>query len=255
MPTARPITARGPKLGSNHHPNPTPTTIDPRLKKLEAIAGTPKTLRAFSIPIASAASDASRMKGYITRVRVIASAAFSPMNPGASVWTSHGAKPIPRMVRALTTMIVSVQILLARRHAVAVPAVAAVLLKIVVNAVDSAPSANRSRSRFGIRNAMVKASITQPPPNKAAPTCSRTSPNRRLHKTASPTTPAAFVFSFSVRAGAAGSVMDRCGMPVNPALYYNEGSQSDDLIATALPDTRVSAGSFSKAARSACSIC
>ncbi len=31
--------------------------MDPILKKLEAIAGTPKTLRALSIPITSAASE------------------------------------------------------------------------------------------------------------------------------------------------------------------------------------------------------
>ena len=74
-----------------------------------------------------------------------------------------------------------------------------VLLKVVTKAVDSAPSANRSRSRFGMRNAAVKASIMPPPPNNAAQISSRARPSNRLHITARPMIPAALVFSRSVR--------------------------------------------------------
>ncbi len=75
--------------------------MDPRLKKLEAIAGMPNTLRAFSIPMTSAASDTSRMNGYMTRVRVTVSAALCGSKPGASAATSHGADTIPSTVMAL----------------------------------------------------------------------------------------------------------------------------------------------------------
>src|SRR5271154_3583046 len=71
--------------------------------------------------------------------------------------------------------------------------------KVVTKAVDSAPSANKSRSRFGMRNATVKASIAAPPPNNAAQMSSRASPSTRLHMTASPITPAALVFNRSAR--------------------------------------------------------
>ena len=58
--------------------------IEPRLKKLEAIAGIPKTFFAFSIPITSAATETSRMNGNMIRVSRIVSAVFSgDGNPGA----------------------------------------------------------------------------------------------------------------------------------------------------------------------------
>ena len=44
-------------------------------------------------------------------------------------------------------------------------------------AADNAPSANRSRRRFGIRKAATKASILPPAPNTAAKDTSRRSPS------------------------------------------------------------------------------
>jgi len=73
----RPIRERAPKCGSNHQPRATPAMIDPRLKKLDAIAGIPKTFFALSIPIASAASDTRRMNGHMMRVSRTVSAVFS----------------------------------------------------------------------------------------------------------------------------------------------------------------------------------
>jgi len=51
--------------------------MDPILKKLDAIAGTPNTFLAFSIPITNAAIDTSRMKGNMMRVRCAVNAALS----------------------------------------------------------------------------------------------------------------------------------------------------------------------------------
>ncbi len=173
--------------------------IEPRLKKLEAIAGTPKTLRELSIPMTRAASETSRMKGYMTRVSVTVSSALGASNPGASAATSQGAERIPSTVMALRVTTASVATLFARRQAAASFSTAAVRVKTVTKAVESAPSANRSRSRFGMRNAMVNASMMRPPPKSAAKICSRASPRTRLQSTASPTTPAARVFSRSAR--------------------------------------------------------
>src|SRR5882762_2285219 len=178
--------------------------IDPRLKKLEAIARMPNTLRAFSMPSTSAASDTSRMNGYMTRVRVTVSAALPGSKPGASAATSQGAVMTPSTVMALRKTAVRVATLSASRQAAASFSSAAVRVNTVTNAVDSAPSANRSRSRLGMRKAMVNASMTRPPPNSAAKICSRARPSTRLQSTASPTTPAARVFSRSARLSAAG---------------------------------------------------
>ncbi len=168
VPIASPRSALAPNCGSNHQPRPIPTMIEPRLKKLEAIAGTPKTFRALSIPIARAAMDTRRMNGYITRVSVMVNAALSPPKPGASASTNAPDARIPIKVMALRTTMAIVHTLLASLQAAASPSVAKVLLKVVVKAVESAPSANRSRNRLGIRNAMVKASMSSPPPNNAA---------------------------------------------------------------------------------------
>ena len=115
---------------------------------------------------------------------------------------------------ALSQMIVRVATLSASRHAARSPSTAVVLLKVVTKAVDNAPSANRSRNRLGMRKAMVNASMTRPPPNSAAKICSRARPSTRLHSTASPTTPAALVFSFSVReSGTVGPAPAAGGLP------------------------------------------
>src|SRR5204863_325796 len=108
VPIARPRSARAPKWGSSQYPSSTPETIDPRLKKLEAIAGMPNTLRAFNMPMTSAASDTSRMNGYMMRVRVTVSAALPGSKPGASAATSQGAVAIPVTVMALNETAVSV---------------------------------------------------------------------------------------------------------------------------------------------------
>ena len=54
------------------------------------------------------------------------------------------------------------------------------------NAALIAPSANRSRSRLGMRNATLYASMAAPAPKKAATTCSRTTPRMRLVRVARP---------------------------------------------------------------------
>src|SRR4051812_43069984 len=98
---------------------------------------------------------------------------------------------IPSSVQRLRTITAIVATLFASRQADPSPSVAIVLEKVVTNAVDKAPSAKRSRSRFGRRNAALNASIFTSAPKSARKIWSRANPRIRLHITASPTTPAA----------------------------------------------------------------
>ncbi len=165
--------------------------IEPRLKKLDAIAGTPKKSFAFSIPMTSAASETSRMNGNMMRVSRMVRSAFSGSNPGARIPMSCGANSTPSTVTALMKTTVSVATLFAKAHADFSPCVVICFENVVTNAVDNAPSANRSRNMFGARNAVRNASRLRVAPKSEAMTISRTSPRMRLHKIAIPTTPVA----------------------------------------------------------------
>src|SRR5205814_1847863 len=81
--------------------------------------------------------------------------------------------------------------LLPRRHADCVSPLASWRMKTGTNAALIAPSANRSRSRLGMRNATLNASIALPAPNIDASTWSRTRPSRRLAIVAAPADTAA----------------------------------------------------------------
>src|SRR6184192_1720147 len=107
--------------------------------------------------------------------------------------TSCGANTMPSSVTTLMKTAVSVATLFARRHADSSPSTAIFFENVVMNAVDSAPSANKSRSRFGNRNAIKNASRFFPAPNKPANTVSRIRPRTRLDRMAMPTTPVARV--------------------------------------------------------------
>ena len=92
VPAAMPNSARLPNLWSSMYPMPTPPTMEPRLKKLDASAGAAKMCFAFSIPIASAENDTSRMNGYMIRVSETVSSNFpgTAWNPPPSTSMSCG---------------------------------------------------------------------------------------------------------------------------------------------------------------------
>src|SRR5437667_4606803 len=73
-----------------------------------------------------------------------------------------------------------------------------------MKAVESAPSANKSRSKFGRRNAIKNASRFLPAPNRPANTISRIKPSTRLHRIAMPTIPVARVLTRRSSAAAIG---------------------------------------------------
>src|SRR6266542_37391 len=158
------------------------------------MAGGPKTCFALSIPITSAASETSNMNGHMIRVSKIVSAVLSgDQLPHVNRSTSCGANRIPTSVTALMKTAVSVATLFASRHADSSPSTAIFCENVVMKAVDSAPSANKSRSKFGNRNAIRNASRFFPAPNRPANAISRIKPSTRLHRIAMPTTPVARV--------------------------------------------------------------
>jgi len=85
--------------------------------------------------------------------------------------------------------------LLASFQADASPSFAIRREKVVTKAVESAPSAKRSRSMFGARNAVKNASMFRVAPKSAAITTSRINPSTRLQKMAMPTIPVARVLT------------------------------------------------------------
>ena len=78
--------------------------------------------------------------------------------PGARRCTSTGAKMMPAAHTTPTTMISAVATRLTSRTASSLLRWLRYSLKVGTKALDSAPSANRSRVRLGIRNPSMNAS-------------------------------------------------------------------------------------------------
>ena len=188
------MSAFRPNSLSISHPNSTPPAIDPMLKKLEAIAGAVKTFFEFSIPMTSAASETRRMNGYMICVSRIVKLASWVAKLGASRLTSWLENSTPSRLTRLMKTATSVIIFAASDQAEPSPSFSIRCEKTVTNAVESAPSAKRSRRRFGMRNAMMKRPIDAVPKSELKST-SRTRPSKRLHITAAAMIPLAFVFS------------------------------------------------------------
>src|SRR5437660_2106385 len=160
------------------------------------MAGGPKTCFAFSIPITRAASETNSMKGHIILVSQIVSSVLSGGQlHHVSRSTNCDAKTMPRSVTTLMKTAVSVATLLASRQADSSPSVAILPENVVMKAVERAPSANKSRNKFGRRKAIKKASRYFPAPKSPAKICSRISPRIRLDKIATPTIPVARVLT------------------------------------------------------------
>src|SRR5205823_10131312 len=103
----------------------------------------------------SAASETSSMNGHIILVSKMVSAVLSGGQlHQVRTSTSWGAKMIPRSVTTLMKTAVSVAILFASRQAESSPSFAIFPENVVMKAVESAPSANKSRNKLGSRNAI-----------------------------------------------------------------------------------------------------
>src|SRR3954454_23519427 len=138
---------------------------------------------------------------------------------------------IPSSVTPLMKITVRVATLFARRQADSSPSVAIFLEKVVMNAVERAPSAKRSRNMLGTRNAIRKASRFFPAPKRAANNTSRIRPRTRLERIAMPTMPVARVLT-RLFAGIAASFTAQQNSEV--AVYESEIRDSAELEAAAV---------------------
>jgi hypothetical protein len=86
-------------------------------------------------------------------------------NPKAMIFTRYGESTIPNRTTIMTIMSKILNTLLARRFCCSLPLFFSAV-KIGIKAAESAVSAKRSRKRFGIRNAALKASVEKPAPKR-----------------------------------------------------------------------------------------
>ena len=158
VPTAHPRTTCSGGRPIAHRTAPQATVIT--LKSAGERAGQPKRSSAFSMPIATAAKETRGRNGIMIRVSRIVSAVFpaAPSNPGAIFDTIHGAKTTPRTTSADRTTARNVRTRLARRKAPSRPCSFTARTYVGTKAAERAPSAKRSRRRFGIRKPIRKAS-------------------------------------------------------------------------------------------------
>ncbi len=115
----------------------------------------------------------------------------SSAQPPASSRIMTGAMSTPSSAMPLINTVAKLRIRCASSHADLSPSVFIFCENTVTNAVLNAPSANRSRSMFGVRKATMKQSRTLSL-KSAAKIMSRISPSTRLHMMASATMPVVF---------------------------------------------------------------
>ncbi len=120
-----------------------------------AMAGTKNRRRALSIPIQTADRLTRTSSGIIQRVRrtVRATLAASPPKSAEIASTTWGANTPPSRDKAPVTTSTPPRTRLPRAWAPAAPSRSRRAVKVGTNALDRAPSANRSRNRLGIRKA------------------------------------------------------------------------------------------------------
>ena len=115
----------------------------------------------FSIPIIATATATVVRNGSITRVSSVVSSSLpgTSANSGAMSAVIGPAKRMPRTDNVPVMTSSALMTRLPSRQACSRPRVSRVRVNAGTNAAVIAPSAKRSRSRFGIRKATLKASI------------------------------------------------------------------------------------------------
>jgi len=116
-----------------------------------------KTFLAFSMPITSAVRDTMVMKGYMICASHTPSATLlSSFQPSVSSGKISGASAVPAAATIVMKQSERDIIFRPKAHAASSPSILIFFENVVTKAVESAPSAKRSRSMFGVRKAMVK---------------------------------------------------------------------------------------------------
>jgi len=132
-------------------------TIDPTLNIAGDIAGTKNRCNELSIPISAVATATSARKGNMMRVSETVSSSL----PGTSAYAPANAvvigpaKTIPATTMSPVARSSALTTRFPSRQARSRPSFVSVRVNVGTNAALIAPSANRSRTRFGIRNAML----------------------------------------------------------------------------------------------------
>ena len=157
-------------------------------------AGTKNRRSELSMPIIATATATVPRNGSMMRVSSVVSSSFPGVsaNDGAKACVIGEAKTIPISTSTPVIRRSAFTTRLPRCHAASRPSVVSARVNVGTNAAVIAPSAKRSRNRFGIRNATLKASISMPPlaPKNAASTISRATPSTRLAMVATLMSPA-----------------------------------------------------------------
>ena len=159
--------------GASHHAAP----ITARFSKTGVTAGTANRFHVLSTPAASATKDMKPMYGNITRV--INTAESKSCSPEAITHTSTGAPAMPSSVVATSAQKSTVATASIRPRVAASPSADRLAANMGTNACEKAPSANNRRSRFGMRNATLNASVCALTPKLEATINSRPSPVTR----------------------------------------------------------------------------
>ncbi len=145
--------------------------------------GMKKRRSEFSIPIIATATATVVRNGAMTRVSCVVSSSL-PGTSANSEAMSAVIGPAKTMARRDNVPVMTSNALMTRlpsRQACSRPRVSMVRVNAGTNAAVIAPSAKRSRSRLGMRNATLNASIAALAPKKYARTVSRTTPSTRLN--------------------------------------------------------------------------
>ncbi len=170
--------------------------IDATLNIAGDTAGMKNRCSAFSMPISATATATVVRKGSMMRVSRVVSASLpgtaTKSSPDAIALVIGPANRMPSITRTPVTTSRALMTRLPRRHAASRPRVASRRVNVGTKAALIAPSAKRSRTRLGMRNATLNASIAGPPlaPKSSAITVSRATPSNRLVSVAMLTRPA-----------------------------------------------------------------
>ena len=122
-----------------------------------------KTRLEFSIPMTKAVIETTAMKGYMICASQVHRTLADSSHPGFNRRMIHGASATPATATMLMKHKDSVSILRPKIHAASSFSVFILRENVVTKAVDSAPSANKSRSMFGVANARLKMPVKADP--------------------------------------------------------------------------------------------
>ena len=154
--------------------------ITQRLKRIGVKPLGRKMFSPFKIPWKHAATEITKRYGNIIRVKSEVSATRAASSDFKKIRTKTGAASIPAQTTIAVKNETSVKVAQTNsRVSSRFFPFSKYSLKVGMNATEMLFSAKSLRSKFGIKNAIPKASASEPVPKKRAFVISRTSPSTR----------------------------------------------------------------------------